>query len=183
MFTSVETITDILIGPWLPFYNELKLLFLYMTYPTSDSSLTYVYRNIICPFYKRHEKNIDAQINSFKRGGLQTLMVTGKKCSNILLNLAMRVIQSYGLQIGPLQNINMNMTMIENSEPDGDINWDEVINNSKDDENSSTISLTESESEEPDYSFSNMYGTTQTKDNGITNDPPASNTRIRKKAP
>lgn len=27
-----------------------------MTYPTSDSSLTYVYKNIINPFYKRHEK-------------------------------------------------------------------------------------------------------------------------------
>lgn len=41
-----------------PFYNELKLLFLYMTYPTSDSSLTYVYRNIISPFLKKHEKVI-----------------------------------------------------------------------------------------------------------------------------
>lgn len=45
----------------MPFYNELKLLFLYMTYPTSDSSLTYVYKNLISPFYKRHEKvNINA---------------------------------------------------------------------------------------------------------------------------
>lgn len=40
----------------LPFYNELKLLFLYITYPTSDSSLTYVYTNIISPFIKRYEK-------------------------------------------------------------------------------------------------------------------------------
>lgn len=40
----------------LPFYNELKLLFLYMTYPTSDSSLTYVYSKMISPFLKRHEK-------------------------------------------------------------------------------------------------------------------------------
>lgn len=39
-----------------PFYNELKLLMLYMTYPTSDSSLTYVYTNILNPFLKRHEK-------------------------------------------------------------------------------------------------------------------------------
>lgn len=40
-------------------------------------------------------QNIDAQINNFKKGGLQSLMATGKKCTYILLNLALTVLQSY----------------------------------------------------------------------------------------
>lgn len=190
MFTSVETITDIFIGPWLPFYNELKLLFLYMTYPTSDSSLTYVYKNIINPFIKRHEKNIDAQISNFKKGGLQTLMIAGKQFTNIFLKLAIKGFQLYGLQAVQLQNISTSIdtTLIENSEPDGYINWEEVINDSEDDTSfkmtSSSESLTSLEREEtPEYSFSDMYGNSETKDNGITYDPPSSNTRRRKKAP
>ncbi|XP_015371316.1 PREDICTED: receptor expression-enhancing protein 4-like [Diuraphis noxia] len=190
MFTSVETITDIFIGPWLPFYNELKLLFLYMTYPTSDSSLTYVYKNIISPFIKRHEKDIDAQISNFKKGGLQTLMIAGKKCTNILLKLAIKAFHLYGIQAVQLQNISMNIdtTLIENSEPDGYINWEEVINDSEDDTSfkmtSSSESLTSLVREEPpEYSFSDMYGNASTNGNGITYDPPSSNTRRRKKAP
>lgn len=193
MFTSVETITDIFIGPWLPFYNELKLLFLYMTYPTSDSSLTYVYKNIISPFIKRHEKDIDVQISNFKSGGLQTLMITGKKCTNIFLKLAIKAFQIYGIQAVQLQNISMNIdtTLVENSEPDGDINWEEVINDSDDSDDDPSFKMTSSSEsitslvreEPPEYSFSDMYGNAQTKDNGITYDPPSSNTRRRKKAP
>lgn len=190
MFTSAETITDIFIGPWFPFYNELKLLFLYMTYPTSDSSLTYVYKNIISPFIKRHEKDIDAQISSFKRSGLQTLMITGKKFTNFFLNLAINVFQLYGIQAVQLQNISMNMNtnLIENSVPDGDINWEEIINDSEDDSSFNVTSSSESltslvQEEPPEYSFSEMYGNTQTKDSEITYDPPSSNTRRRKKAP
>jgi len=185
MFTSVETITDIFIGPWLPFYNELKLLFLYMTYPTSDSSLTYVYKNIVSPFIKRHEKDIDSHINNFKRGGLQTLMATGKKCTNVLLNLIMKGLQLYGFQIATLQNISMNMNVVESSEPDGNVNWDENIYEEifSDDENSSSSEPVPLVHEEPQYFFSNMYGPIPTTDSDdLTYDPPACNTRRRKKA-
>ncbi|VVC34808.1 TB2/DP1/HVA22-related protein [Cinara cedri] len=187
MFTSVETITDTLIAPWLPFYNELKLLFLYMTYPTSDSSLTYVYKNIISTFIKRHEKDIDAQINSFKNGGLQTLMGTGKKFTNILLNYAIKAFLAYGIQIGPLQNIKQSntVTLVESSEPDGNVNWDEYFVDSEefDSDSSSSKSVSSLAHEEPDYHFSHMYGNNKTKDDKLTYDPPASNTRRRKKVP
>ncbi|XP_025424324.1 receptor expression-enhancing protein 4-like isoform X2 [Sipha flava] len=162
---------------WCPFYNELKLLFLYMTYPTSDSSLTYVYKNIISPFLKKHEKDIDSQINNFKRGGLQTLMATGKKFTNILLNFVIKGFQLYGMQVVTLQNIN---TMVENSEPDGEINWEEVINDSEDDISSSESLVREGS---PTYSFSDMYNSNETNDNKVTYDPPASNTRRRRKKP
>lgn len=75
-------------------------------------------------------------------------------------------------------SMNMNMDAIENSEPDGDVNWDEVIDDSDDNSNSSE-SLVDEESV---YSFSNMYGPTQAVDTKVTYDPPASNTRRRKKA-
>lgn len=84
--------------------------------------------------------------------------------------------------------MNIDTTLIENSEPDGCINWEEVINDSEDDSSfkmsSSSESLTSLVREEPpEYSFSDMYGNASTKDNGITYDPPSSNTRRRKKAP
>lgn len=40
-------------------------------------------------------QDIDYQINQFKKGGLQTLMATGKKFTNILLMLGIKVFQSY----------------------------------------------------------------------------------------
>jgi len=78
--------------------------------------------------------------------------------------------------------MNIDTTLVENSEPDGDINWEEVINDS-DDSDDDTSFKNSSESITSEYSFSDMYGNTQTKDNGITYDPPSSNTRRRKKAP
>lgn len=73
--------------------------------------------------------------------------------------------------------MNMNMNTIENSEPDGDVNWDEI--NDSDNNSSSSESLVD---EDPVYTFSNMYGPTQTIDTEVAYDPPASNTRRRKKA-
>lgn len=82
------------------------------------------------------------------------------------------------MQVGTLQAINT--AMIENSEPDGEINWEEVINDSVDD-SSSSESLEREGS--PTYSFSDMYSSNETNVNQITYDPPASNTRRRKKKP
>lgn len=96
-----------------------------------------------------------------------------------------------GLQAVQLQNISMNMNtaVIENSEPDGEINWEEVINDSEDEDDTSFKMTSSSESltslvqeEPPEYSFSDMYGNAQTKDNEKTYDPPSSNTRRRRKA-
>jgi len=40
-------------------------------------------------------QDIDAQIRNFKSGGLQTLMIAGKQCTNILLKLAIKAFQLY----------------------------------------------------------------------------------------
>lgn len=73
---------------------------------------------------------------------------------------------------------NMNVTMIENNEPDGNINWEEITDDSEENSSSSeSIALVYEDT--PDYSFSDMYG--QTKESEFTYDPPASNTRRRKR--
>lgn len=81
-----------------------------------------------------------------------------------------------------------NTTLIQNSEPDGVINWEEAINDSDDDSSFKLSSSSESlnslvQEEPPEYSYSEMYGAAQTKDNEKIYDPPSSNTRRRKKAP
>ncbi|XP_050542544.1 receptor expression-enhancing protein 4-like isoform X2 [Daktulosphaira vitifoliae] len=184
LFTSVETATDIIISPWLPFYNELKLLFLYMTYPTSDSSLTYVYKNIVSPFIKKHEKDIDAQINNFKRGSLQTLMSTGKKCTNMLMILLYRTLQNNGFVVGQFINTNINSIAITNTsdETDGNnINWDNNVDNSDNESNDEVPIKLMPRHLEPEYSFSEMYSGSQDNQE-VTQGPPSSNTRKRKKA-
>jgi len=77
------------------------------------------------------------------------------------------------------------MNIVEISEPDGNVNWDEDIYEemSDNDSSSSLKSVPPLVNEEPQYSFSNMYGSTQTINNDLAYDPPASNTRRRKKAP
>lgn len=95
-----------------------------------------------------------------------------------------------GIHIAPLQNVSTNintMSMVEYSEPDGDSNLVEVVENSEDystddsedDPNFSVHSLQE---ELPEYSFSEMYGQNEIQDELRLHDPPASNTRRRKKA-
>lgn len=74
---------------------------------------------------------------------------------------------------------NMNVTMIENSEPDGNINWEEITDDSEEN-SSSSESVAMANEDTAEYSFSDMYG--QTEENEFTYDPPASNTRRRKRA-
>ncbi|XP_050433217.1 receptor expression-enhancing protein 4-like isoform X2 [Adelges cooleyi] len=187
MFTSAETVTDIFIGPWLPFYNEVKLFLLYMTYPTSDSSLTYVYKNIISPFIKRHEKDIDKQINHFKRGGLQTLMSTGKKCTDMMMTMIFKVLQNNGFPVGHFINhsmhlhTNVNPTLtIEQTDGNG-ILWDETMDSSENEETLEEALKPLPQDEERDYSFSDMYTTRQDENPVVVQGPPSSNTRRRKK--
>lgn len=73
----------------------------------------------------------------------------------------------------------MNMNVIETDEPDGDINWEEMDDDLEN--NSPSLSEPYSEPEEVNYFYSNMYGTTTMIIDEFTDDPPASNTRRRKK--
>lgn len=95
-----------------------------------------------------------------------------------------------GIQFGPFQNIkqcNRTVALVENTEPDGNIEWEECLVDSESDfdsDSSSSKSVSTLAHEEPEYHFSNMYGNNQIKnDKLITYDPPASNTRRRKKNP
>lgn len=96
------------------------------------------------------------------------------------------------IQFGPLQNIkqgNTTVALVENTEPDGNIDWEECLIESESDfdsdsSSSSSKSVSTLAHEEPECHFSNMYGNNQIKDNKLTTyDPPASNTRRRKKNP
>lgn len=89
--------------------------------------------------------------------------------------------------MSPLQTISMNqnnaITTNEISEPDGnnDILYDDV-DDSEDDSSSDGDSLDLSVQEEPPaFLFSEMYGNNENK-NELIYDPPASNTRRRKRA-
>lgn len=73
----------------------------------------------------------------------------------------------------------MNMNVIETDEPDGDINWEEMDDDLEN--NSPSLSEPNSEPEEVDYFYSNMYGNTPMTIDEFTDDPPASNTRRKKK--
>lgn len=77
----------------------------------------------------------------------------------------------------------MTMNAIETTEHDGNINWEEYLNDTEDNCSSSSGSNIDSEPEELKYTYSDMYGPIPvTIDNKLIDDTPACNTRRRKKA-
>lgn len=72
LFQAVETFTDTFL-PWLPFYHELKILFvLWLVLPITEGSKQ-MYRLIVHPFLLRHEERIDRGIAQAGQTGFDTL--------------------------------------------------------------------------------------------------------------
>lgn len=76
IFTSFESIADIFVGFWLPFYYELKLLCLiWLICPVSRDSLgsSVLYRQFVHPTLKSKEKEIDKMIGKIQEQGYNTI--------------------------------------------------------------------------------------------------------------
>lgn len=76
------------------------------------------------------------------------------------------------------------MALVESNEPDGNINWEEFIVDSDNTDSDSSFSKSSSLAHnELECNFSSMYENNQIKEDELLYDPPASNTRRRKRRP
>lgn len=79
LFTCIETFSDIFISFWMPFYYEIKILFvLWLLSPvTKGSSL--LYRRFVHPQLVQREQEIDELLEKAKEQGYTTMLLLGSR--------------------------------------------------------------------------------------------------------
>ncbi|ODN04409.1 hypothetical protein Ocin01_02273 [Orchesella cincta] len=96
IFSFFEVFVDIFIGFWLPFYYELKILFiLWMLSPTTRGG-SVLYRRVIHPMFTRHEHEIDAYLADFKLHASNLLVRWGTSAFHYITEMIMSTILRAG---------------------------------------------------------------------------------------
>lgn len=76
IFQSCEAILDMFLF-WLPFYYELKLLFIvYLVFPFTQGA-SILYRKVVHPYMLRHENDIDLMMDNAKQKGFALVTDVG----------------------------------------------------------------------------------------------------------
>ncbi|XP_035230219.1 receptor expression-enhancing protein 1-like isoform X2 [Stegodyphus dumicola] len=79
LFTCVETFADILVSFWLPFYYEMKILFVLWLLSPATRGSSLLYRRFVHPQLTKHEKEIDEYISKARDQGYNTVLQLGSK--------------------------------------------------------------------------------------------------------
>ncbi|XP_061186474.1 receptor expression-enhancing protein 1-like isoform X1 [Saccostrea echinata] len=93
LFSAVETFTDVLLS-WLPFYYEVKILFVvWMLLPVTKGS-SYLYKKFVHPHLAKREKEIDDYIDQYSKKGYTTLLSLGSRgltyATNVVVTTAIK---------------------------------------------------------------------------------------------
>jgi len=92
-FTCIETFADIFIA-WVPFYYELKILFVLWLLSPATKGSSILYRKLVHPQLSKREKDIDSYINKASDQGYSAILSVGSKsisyASNMLLSTAIK---------------------------------------------------------------------------------------------
>lgn len=79
LFTSAETVTDMFLGFWFPFYYELKIVVvLWLLSPATEGS-SMLYRQFVHPNLVKREKEIDEYLHKAKEESYKTVVELGTK--------------------------------------------------------------------------------------------------------
>jgi len=82
LFTTAETLADLLIS-WLPFYFEIKIVFLIWLLSPATNGTSYLYRRFVHPQLQKHEEEIDKWIAEISKRGCDTVLNWGAKGLNL----------------------------------------------------------------------------------------------------
>ncbi|XP_059084252.1 uncharacterized protein LOC131881420 isoform X2 [Tigriopus californicus] len=91
-FTTFESMADLFIAFWFPFYYELKIIFLlWLISPVSRGSLgsSMLYRKLIHPNLMKREDEIDRMIGKLQEQGYNTAIRFGSQAFQYVTNLVM----------------------------------------------------------------------------------------------
>jgi receptor expression-enhancing protein 1/2/3/4 len=73
LFTTVETLLDILMS-WFPFYYEIKILFILWVLSPATRGSSLLYKKVVHPLLCSREKEIDDFIEKTKQQGYSTFL-------------------------------------------------------------------------------------------------------------
>jgi len=141
VFSLIETVSDILVAFWFPFYYELKIVFVLWLLSPWTKGRSILPRKWIHPTLAKHERDIDALLEQAKnesyrqvvRLGSQSLLVA----RDLVATAALRGQTQLALQLQ--RSVSMN-----------DVHQQEVWNEENGVGQARSITLTEQEEEEDD---------------------------------
>lgn len=93
LFSAIETFTDVLLS-WLPFYYEVKILFvIWLLLPVTKGS-SHLYKRFVHPHFAKKEKEIDQYIDQYSKKGYTTLLSLGTRgltyATNVVVTTAIK---------------------------------------------------------------------------------------------
>ncbi|XP_063963720.1 receptor expression-enhancing protein 2-like isoform X2 [Lytechinus pictus] len=88
IFSCVETVADIF-ASILPFYYEIKILFIFWLISPWTKGSTYLYRKCIHPALSKKEQEIDEYINQASKRGYEALKRVGRNGMTLAANAVM----------------------------------------------------------------------------------------------
>lgn len=93
IFTAIEHVTDIFIS-WLPFYYEIKVLFVIWLSSTYTRGSSVIYRKILHPLLSQKERKIDKWIDAKQGQAFDQIVSAGKKGIQVAASTAMSGVSS-----------------------------------------------------------------------------------------
>ncbi|XP_059484882.1 muscle M-line assembly protein unc-89-like isoform X2 [Neocloeon triangulifer] len=90
LFTCIETLSDVFLSFWVPFYYEMKVvLVLWLLSPATKGS-SFLYRKFVHPTLTEREKEIDEYLAKMKEKSYSTMVELGSKGINYALQTAIK---------------------------------------------------------------------------------------------
>ncbi|KAF9962446.1 receptor accessory protein 4 [Mortierella alpina] len=90
IFTLAEVVLDTLVF-WLPFYYEVKMLFvLWMILPQTQGSI-YLYQTFVDPYLSQHEREIDQTLKDIQKQAMAMGMQYIKQAIQMIQNFALDI--------------------------------------------------------------------------------------------
>ncbi|KAF2361434.1 TB2/DP1/HVA22-related protein [Trinorchestia longiramus] len=128
-FTCFETITDLFLAFWFPFYYELKiLLVLWLLSPATRGS-SVLYRRFVHPWLTQREDEIDDCIARAKEQGYSTVLQLGTKGVNYATTVIMQTAIKGGG--GLVNQLKRSYSVGELGDPDDPMNSGDLNRNIK----------------------------------------------------
>ncbi|XP_050689102.1 mucin-5AC-like isoform X5 [Eriocheir sinensis] len=89
-FTCLETLTDVFLSFWFPFYYELKILVVLWLLSPATRGSSILYRKFVHPWLTRREDDIDNCIAQAKEQGYSAVLSLGSKGVNYATTVIMQ---------------------------------------------------------------------------------------------
>ncbi|KAI1278087.1 Receptor expression-enhancing protein 4 [Halotydeus destructor] len=93
LFSFVEIFSDVFVSFWLPFYYEIKIIFILWLMSPYGNGAKIMYKNVIHPKLMQHEMAIDTYIDRAKDVGISSLHQTWNKLSHTANSVIFNLIQ------------------------------------------------------------------------------------------